>query len=450
MKSKSGSLTIFLALSMLVVLTFCLVLTEGVRVYFLKAKAAQAMELADFSVLSEYQYELLANYGMLFLDLDYEQGREEASVLEQRARTYLLKNAEEIETVSLEAEKFQRATDNGGLPFFRQAVEAMKVRNGYKFLEEIMDASGGIAEPSIDLGKILEENTQAAETLLGQYVDEEGEPLFEISLPKVSFPSIPALTEAVFGSESILSDKSVALEQRILNRKLSVGDGEKEKIGLADMQLFHGYLFEHFNYYGAKKPDVWNSALEYQMEYIIAGEASDRENVKNIMWRIFLLRASGNYLLYHQDADRMALAEAEAVLLAGITGNPVIIDLVREILLILQAIEDAIQETKSIFAGEKVPLYQDGIFDSIEIGYEGYLYLFLNTTDKAKKIYRSMDLVELEIREKSGYQEFRLDHCTDSFEVEWTYQFESLFIKIPLLDGGIYENTIRRKIFYEI
>ena len=135
MRAKKGSLTIFLALSMMTFLIFCLVLIEGTRVYFLKGKAVQAMELAEFSVLSEYQYELLSNYGMFFLDLDYEQGTEQTAILEQRVRNYLLKNAEEIETINLEAKKFERATDQGGIPFFQQAVDNSQQHKHITFIK---------------------------------------------------------------------------------------------------------------------------------------------------------------------------------------------------------------------------------------------------------------------------------------------------------------------------
>ena len=80
-----GSMTIFLSLLMMTYLLFCMVLLEGVRNYCLRVEAQQAMELAEFSVLSEYQQELFQNYGLFFVDLDYEQGEELVSVLEQRA-----------------------------------------------------------------------------------------------------------------------------------------------------------------------------------------------------------------------------------------------------------------------------------------------------------------------------------------------------------------------------
>lgn len=215
------------------------------------------------------------------------------------------------------------------------------------------------------------------------------------------------------------------------------------------MQLFHGYIFKHCNYYGGQNSDIWKDVLEYQVEYIISGRESDKENLENIMWRIFLLRAGGNYLFYHQDSEKLAKAQAEAVALVGFLGNASLVHLVKELFLISQAIEDGITQTKQVFAGEKVPLYDNGTFSGIHLGYEEYLYLFLNTTDKTKKLYRCMDIVEMEVRKKSGYEKLRLDHCVDCFEIQWNYRFESLFMEIPFLEGGIYENTITRKFYYE-
>ena len=168
------------------------------------------------------------------------------------------------------------------------------------------------------------------------------------------------------------------------------------------------------------------------------------------MWRIFLSRAGGNYLFYHQDVEKMAQAESEAIALVGITGNVVLINLVREILLISQAIQDGISETKLVFAGGEVPLYQNGVFSGVKLGYQEYLFLFLNMTEETTKIYRCMDIVEMEVRAKSGYGRFCLDHCTDSFEIWWSYRFDSLFEAIPFLRGRIYENEITRNMFYEM
>ena len=447
--NKKGSLTIFLALAMFTFLTFCMVLMEGSRIYFFRAKAMQAMELAEFSVLSEYQQELFSQYGLFFLDLDYEQGSEHVGILEQRARIYLIKNAGELLMNGLEVQNFFRATDCGGIRFLKQAAEQMKVQSGYKLFEELVENVGNVTLEGAEIQEILEKKENTAAGILDGYLSEDGNRVLDISLPSITFPSINALTEAVFGNHSDLYSKEVMLEERILNRELNEGTVEKEKISFADMQLFHGYIFEHCNYYGAENEKVWKESLEYQLEYVISGKESDRKNLENIMWRIFLLRAGGNYLFYHQDAEHLGKARTEALALVGFTGNAALIEAVKEIFLISQAIEDGIGQTRQIFAGEKVPLYQNGLFNGIELGYEEYLYLFLNVTGAEEKTYRCMDIVEMEVRKKSGYEKFSLDHCVDCFELQWDYQFESMFVEIPLLDDEIYENRITRKIYYE-
>ena len=446
---KNASLTIFLSLVMMLFITLCLILIEGTRIYFLRVEAMQAVELAEFSVLSEYQQELFGHYGLFFLDLDYEQGSEQTGVLEQRARGYLRKNAEDLTTVDLSFAKFCRATDSDGSVFLKQAVEQMKIQSGYKIFEELTDRMKHVTEEDINLQEILTENQSIAGEIAGEYEGEQEEAPISISLPDISFPSIQALTEAVFGSEAGLSEKKVDLKDRLLNRRLSEGVGGKEQNSFSEMQLFYGYLFRYCGYYGDNRTNLWKESLEYQLEYIISGKGSDLENLENIMWRIFLLRAGGNYLFYHQDAEYMGRAEAEAMALVGFTGNAVLIKTVKEMILISQAIEEGIAQTRQIFSGEKVPLYQNGIFDGIRLGYQEYLYLFLNTTDKKEKIFRCMDIVEMEVRTKSGYEQLRLDHCVDRFELQWKYQFPSLFTKLPLLNGGYYESTIKRKIYYE-
>ncbi len=447
--SKKGSVTIFLALVMLSFLLLCLVLVEGTRVYFLRVKAAQAIELAEFSVLSEYQQELFKHYGLFFIDLDYEQGSEQTGVLEQRIGTYLGKNAEELTTRALITEKYCRATDAGGSGFFRQAVEMMKVQSGYHFFEEVLGNVGGITLQDVNLGEILEKHENTAKDIVSGLLEDENTAEIGIKLPNISFPSVDSLTEAVFGSKEGLSEKGIDLSERIGNRSLSEGIGAKDDFSVTDMQLFHKYIFQKFSYYGSLDESVWKDSLEYQLEYIISGRESDLKNLENVMWRIFLLRAGGNYLFYHQDSQRLGKARAEAVALAGFLGNTFLIEAVKEMILISQAIEDGIVQTKQVFAGEKVPLYQNGAFAGILLGYEEYLYLFLNTTNREEKIYRCMDIVEMEVRKKSGYPMLRMDHCMDCFEVTWKYQFDSLFMELPVLNGGIYENTITRKFYYE-
>ncbi len=437
MGSKKGSLTVFFSLFMLVFVSFALVLVEGTRVYYARAQAVQAMEMAEFSVLSEYQKELYDHYGLFFLDLDYEQGSEQIGILEKRAQKYLTQNAEDVSTKDVRAENFSRATDSEGSRFFYQAVEYIKVKSGYRVFEELIGSEAG---ESVDLGEMLAEKENTANSS-----KEESLP---ISLPNISFPSVEHLTESVFGNTQDLSRKEINPKERLLQRDLSKGTGKSFDPSVTETQLFHEYILKYFTYYGNKDAKDWTDSLEYQVEYIVSGRESDRKNLENIMWRIFLLRAGTNYLFCHQDAASLGQAQLQAMSLVGFTGNVVLIEAVTEIFLIAQAIDIGIDETRNLFAGQRVPVYRNGIFEGVEFGYREYLYFFLNTTNQAEKTYRCMDIAEMEIRKQSGYESLRWDHLVDGLTLCWDYSFPSIFSDIPLLNGGIYENNITRKIYY--
>lgn len=449
-KTYRGSVTVFMAWTILSFLLLCLVFVEGTRIYYLRVKTAQAMDLSEFSVLSEYQKELLEHYGLFFLDLDYEKGKERQDLLNGRIANYLEKNISEVTTEEVKSQKFHRATDGTGAPFVEQAVKCVKKGYGLDLIAERLNDVDLSAEENLDLEELLEEKEGAANGILHSLVDDRGNLLFDIALPEVSFPTIHSLTAAVFGETDSLSRKSVPKVERILYRPLEKGVGNGRSISFTDMQFFYHYLFQHLNHYGKEDENVWKDSLEYQMEYIIAGKSDDRENLENIMWRIFLLRASGNYLLIHQDFGEVAKAEAKAVALAGVTANPPLISLVKELFLISKAIDEGITDTRKIFAGEKVPLYQQGVVSAVQMGYEEYLWMFLNTVGRRNCVFRAMDVIELEIRKKAEYENFRWDHCVDSFEVEWSYCYEGILRNLPLAGEGIYERKITRKMGYEI
>ncbi len=432
-ESRRGSVTIFLSLTMLTFLIVCLVLVEGVRVYYLRMEAAQAMDLACFSALSEYQQELFRQYGVFFLDLDYEQGTEQTALLEGRIGTYLEENTSVLQTRNLAAETFCRATDHDGAAFIQQAALFRKTQSGAMIFNGLLEQAENAVEDPINLEDIF------SSSLSG----------IDIALPEFTFPSIRALTEAVLGEEEELSVKEIVLEERLLKRSLKQGTAEAEQIDGIKMQWFHDYLLHQFSYYGCKDSKISRESMEYQLEYMIVGKEKDVENLEQILWRIFLLRAGGDYLLYHLDGERILQAQEKAVAVAGFTGNAAIIEAVKECFLIKDAIESGIDETKQIFAGEKVPLYQDGIFQGIELGYKEYLFLFLNATGSKEKAFRCMDVVELEIRQMSGYENFRMDHCICGFELVWDYGFDSLLGNAGFLNGEDYENTFCRKVDYQ-
>ena len=61
-----------------------------------------------------------------------------------------------------------------------------------------------------------------------------------------------------------------------------------------------------------------SDALAYELEYILQGKGSDKENLESVLFRLFLLRISGNYGCLAKDMGRVAEAEALAVTISAL------------------------------------------------------------------------------------------------------------------------------------
>ena len=61
------------------------------------------MELAEYSILSEYHRELFEQYGLLYVELGYGSGLEDTEYLKQRLRGFLKENLPDIKIVHAEA-----------------------------------------------------------------------------------------------------------------------------------------------------------------------------------------------------------------------------------------------------------------------------------------------------------------------------------------------------------
>jgi hypothetical protein len=180
---------------------------------------------------------------------------------------------------------------------------------------------------------------------------------------------------------------------------------------LATSVLFSNYLFEKMGYYGNLKE---GSRLDYQIEYILIGEDTDEKNLKKIKNRIFLWRFADNVRLYFTDSAKKA--EAHAIAVATCFLVPELIESVTNGILFAWAYDESKDDLKKLLEGGKVPLIKRSLYSN-EGGLEYYQYLglmlFLQNEDK--KLARTMDIMEMDIRLTPGNRNFRIDWCVESF-----------------------------------
>ena len=89
---EDGYLTIFLALSITVLLSLILVLLEGARINAIRMKTETAGNIAVRSVLGEFHRELLRQYDLYFIDTSYGSGAGSLENVRQHLHDYMEKN----------------------------------------------------------------------------------------------------------------------------------------------------------------------------------------------------------------------------------------------------------------------------------------------------------------------------------------------------------------------
>ncbi len=71
MRKYGGYLTVYLSLSLALILSFILTMVEGARLHAVRMEAECISDIGMNSVLAEFHRELLEQYDLLFVDMSY-------------------------------------------------------------------------------------------------------------------------------------------------------------------------------------------------------------------------------------------------------------------------------------------------------------------------------------------------------------------------------------------
>ncbi len=166
---RNGSITVFLALVLVLVLSFVFSLLEGARVLCLNAKANLLTELCMQSLFGNYHQGLWDDYHLLFLDGAWNQetfsiGRFEAKAMEELQENLSSAQGQTAESfwelTALQPQSFavlsyELATDEQGRVFQDQVARQMRLEAAEDVLQEILQIQ--------DLKRDTEQKKQEAE-----------------------------------------------------------------------------------------------------------------------------------------------------------------------------------------------------------------------------------------------------------------------------------------------
>ncbi len=189
---------------------------------------------------------------------------------------------------------------------------------------------------------------------------------------------------------------------------------------LAEDALYIAYLFDNFSYFGSEERE--SSRCRYEIEYIINGALSDKENLNGVLARIVAVRTVMCLIHIVTCRDKCAEAAAFATSVLGFTGMPLLVKLLQYSLILVWAYEEALVETAILMRGKRFPAVPtEGTFllsfpeafatgktlinekaeeyaGKTGLSYRDYLMILLVLQDEGKQTLRTMDVVQENLR----------------------------------------------------
>lgn len=457
---RKGYITIFLSLSLTLILSLVFTVIEGARISAIRMKFECVADIGMNSVLAEYHRELLEQYELLFVDMSYGGGHADIGNTAAHLRNYMQKNLEpesgfgsgmgvrDFLAMSADGVRIGRysiASDQEGAVLKRQVTDYMADYPIGAILEKI-----GLGAEQLDQYGLETRDVESERARYEAEIDEIGLPVEEVE--EGVFEEVPLNNPAdaanatrssgvlnlVLENPSAVSAVKVNVNDYISHRPRMQGTGVNADAaaisGDANELVFQAYLFEKCGYY---MDEMEKSLLKYQIEYILAGKDVDWKNLEYVAKRLLRWREAANVIYILRDSAKIAEARAAAGALAAVLMCPALLEPVTYTILFAWAYVESLQDVKTLLSGGRVPImktaadWKTGINSLTNVrgslsadgegrglNYKEYLQIMLFIQNKEKRTFRAMDIMEMDIRRTPGNARFRMDACFDTYEAE--------------------------------
>lgn len=475
---RKGSITIFSALSMMLVASLLLALLEAARVYGLDYYA-QCMTAAGVeSACAEYLPQLWQDYHILALDGGY--GSEEFSIenVSDRITHYAEKNLEQNKSLlnlfgtnlfQLELEEvrtieYQLLTDGKGEVFLNLISETMKETLPETIAQEIYSRyqeGKAVEENGSDAVKEIAKAEETMKDITPELSEtaEEDEKSFAKNLKtalkaKKTFEEVSKLQDGgwlkqVLPEDELVSDKYIDLTDSVENRVLNCGTAKvSEEADWYRKLLVLEYLEK---YYSCYLEPLEERAFTYEMEYLISGGESDSKNLETVVKRLLTMREAANITYILGNKEMMTIADTIANAVAALcSGNEAVGVIVKVAIVGAWAYLESILDVRTLLSGERISLLKNDEEWTTDVGeiiesfqktakakncknglcYQDYLKQMLFFMGKQKLAYRMLNVMEQNLRQRENYQNYRIDGTLTKLQYQINYKAYPVFSKL--------------------
>ena len=481
---KKGEITAFLSLTFVLLISFIFGMLEISVLHTSKNLSRLEADRAVFSIFGEYHGKLLEDYHVFAVEGSYGTGSFDEKNLAGRMHYFGSGNIE------YEITGIQYLTDNQGQAFKEQVLEYMEQRYGVSIIRNFTGLTEQWENQSIQgqeiegyEDQILDQIEQIKSGESGEQTGSGEENAAGLGSGENPFACMEQIEKSgllsiVLPRTMDLSGKQITLQNQASERTLRPGRGSflaRQGInGIDEKLLFNEYILKTFTNAAMKTDqtgtgsigsDAGNQgretggrSLDYEVEYIIAGKNSDKENLESVLVKLFFIRTALNYASLLRDSARQSEAAALAAVISVLLLMPEGTDVIKQLILFAWASGESVVDIRTLLSGRRTALVKNSenwqlplsglltlgsgsdqrIGEDVPggISYEEYLrgFLFLNNQDETAM--RTLDRAEENIKTAYGMDYFRSDQCVTKLELRGTANlFGDIVYTFPVYFG---------------
>lgn len=464
-RDEKGSMSAFLAMLFLVFLLLISMCVEGIYMYTAKGKAMGIYMSGLSHTKGNYQKELAEMYHIYAMDpryrkkieVDFSNRMKES--LDQAADSFKFQTGSAVISDEIDL------TAQNGKVLKYQIRQQMKYETTSTILKSWMDKikqSTAQKEQITDIkGQIQKEEEEAKqqEESKEDNEDQKETPQMPTSVkkdPRKSFMKLlrEGSVSLVMGKRKvsdlpidIVYSKKDTTKQKIwdfMDRKAV----EKEMDELKETSTADSLTSElpvilyATKYFHCLTNTSKKEGTKYEIEYLIAGKDSEKENLADVFWKMIAIRFLTNAACVYKDPAKQKEAMLLATSILGITGLPPVVSIAKNLLLLALAYGESVIDVRNLSEGKKVPVVKTPSdwqlsFSNLAtlnckrkptnegMRYEDYLFLLLILQkDKRQKCFRMMDVMEQNV--KRNVVDFKLDQCDSSYKITQNVRLKKL------------------------
>ena len=449
-KKCEGYITVYLALTLGILISLITTMLSGARNSTIRFQTECVMDMGLESIFAEYHREMLNQYGLLYIDSSYGGSNGNTEAVKSHLLHYMNLNFDAVgdtvinrDLTSCHAdnaliEGVAYAPDGQGEVLDYQIDRYMKIKYGLGYLPMFRSDTDGVNE-LVDEYDSYHSRRESAGDNVDSIIEEYNSTLPEDEEPySISNPadSVEDLSESnvlfyALGDTSAIPFRSVDVNSLISHRSYTEGVGlraTQDAPGGPDFKLFLiDYIYDKCGYYKQEKP---NSALSYEIEYILEGKGADIENMEEIAEKIFKIRYVVNMSYLMSSSSKQAEAEAMAIAATSAIGLPELVEAVKYTILFAWGYAESAKDLRILYDGHglfltktdaswNTPLEQlvgfknhlnEYIPPEGPMDYKSFLNVFLLAKSIEEINFGLMDIMEMDIRKTPGNSEFKMDN----------------------------------------